>query len=223
MNKVNLSVVVISCGRKKYLKKTIDSFLKFNTYPINKLAIIEDGNNAETISYIKNIKIFDKVIINKNNLGQSGSLNMIYKNLEAEYVLHLEDDWEFNKNGNFIDQCIDILKSFQYIKQVSLIECPTNTINSHYYSISKIIKSKNGYIAKVLDNMKNYKLHGFTFNPNIIKYKDLMRLYPFSKKQTEITAGRKFYELGFFSATLNSGYCKHIGIKSAFKIQKSIR
>lgn len=217
-----ISVVITSCGRLEYLKKTMESFLIYNNYPISEYLIIEDGQDTETINYIKSLNIFSRIIINQKNLGQATSLNKIYQYVTGKYVLHLEDDWEFNKKGNFIEQSIDALNSINQIKQVWLRDCKHNN-KSHYLFVKELLKTKSKYTVQVLHNKKNYKLHGFTFNPNIMRYNDFIKLYPFQPKATEIKAGRKFYDLGFYGAALDKGYCKHIGEISAFDIQKSQR
>ena len=38
-----ITMVLTSCGRNDLLEKTLDSFFKYNTYPIERYIIIEDS------------------------------------------------------------------------------------------------------------------------------------------------------------------------------------
>lgn len=40
-----LTSIFISSGRGKYLKKSLESFFKFNTYPIKRVIVFQDGKS----------------------------------------------------------------------------------------------------------------------------------------------------------------------------------
>ncbi len=42
----DISVVITSCGRQDLIERTISSFVEYNTYPISKYIVIEDGLGA---------------------------------------------------------------------------------------------------------------------------------------------------------------------------------
>src|SRR5271170_1236016 len=42
----DVTVVVTSCGRQDLLERTMDSFLKYNRYPISKYIIVEDSGDV---------------------------------------------------------------------------------------------------------------------------------------------------------------------------------
>ena len=209
-NKV--SVVITSCGRKKYLRKTIESFLKCNIYPIFEYLIIEDSNDKETINYIKSLDIFSKIIFNKVNKGYCYSLNKIYRYIKGEYVFHLEDDWLFIKKGGFIEQCLDALKRFEDINQIWVEKYIPNP-NSHYSVIKEARKICKNNTIQIFDNKKNWKLHGFTFRPDLMRTKEAIKILSIDSPDSvvEIDTGKNFYRLGFVAASLNDGYCVHIG------------
>ena len=64
-----VTVVLTSCNRIKLLDKTIESFHKYNTYPIEEFIIIEDSTDAKAIKHIKNKYSDYTLIINEENLG----------------------------------------------------------------------------------------------------------------------------------------------------------
>ena len=77
-NKINnnnddITMVITSCNRSKLLEKTLESFIKYNIYPIKDIFIIDDsciiGCNDNIIDKFKNI-ISIKNIYNKKNIGK---------------------------------------------------------------------------------------------------------------------------------------------------------
>lgn len=103
-----VSVVLTSCKRPDLLERTLDSFMKFNTYPISSWIISEDGGDP-----LVNKKLMDKYpnftwIYGKR--GQIKSIDEAYCLVKTPYVLHWEDDWE-TYAGGFIEESIKVLES----------------------------------------------------------------------------------------------------------------
>lgn len=60
----SLIVIIINYNHGKYLKKNINSFLS-QTYPPDKILIIDDGSTDNSRSFIKKIKISQKLYLQK--------------------------------------------------------------------------------------------------------------------------------------------------------------
>ena len=96
-----VTVVLTSCGRLDLLTKTIESFNKFNTYPITKFIFIDDSGDIKFKKKANKIltsllKKYDySLIFNENRQGQIKSVDYAYSMVETPYIFHLEDDWEF--------------------------------------------------------------------------------------------------------------------------------
>ena len=101
-------------GRKEIFLKTIQSFLKFNTYPIEKFIITEDSPCFASLGEImalltKNPLIQEAVLLDDGkNRGQAYRIDQGYSLVESEFVFHCEEDWEFVKYG-FIETSLDVL------------------------------------------------------------------------------------------------------------------
>ena len=68
-----ITVVITSCNRPDLLKPTLASFFKYNTYPIQKIIIIDDSGIKGCIdSAVIEIPQYveRQVIYNEQNLGQ---------------------------------------------------------------------------------------------------------------------------------------------------------
>ena len=96
-----VTVVLTSCGRLDLLTKTIESFNKFNTYPITKFIFIDDSGDIKFKKKANKIltsllrKYDYSLIFNENRQGQIKSVDYAYSMVETPYIFHLEDDWEF--------------------------------------------------------------------------------------------------------------------------------
>jgi len=212
-----ISVVLTSCGRLELLKITLDSFNKFNKYPITEFIIIDDSGNKDIHNELKNVYPDYKLILNPENRGVTACIDDAYNHVKTPYIFHCEDDWEFTKSG-FIEKSIDIIKSKPTVMQVWLRGI--NNPNSHP------IEKESFFIGDVEYKYVSVNFggvwHGFTFNPSVRRLKDYLRVAPYcgirydgytgnANPVFENYIGRRYYEMGFRAVTLIDEYCVHIG------------
>ena len=89
----------------------MESFEKYNTYPITRGIIIEDS--AEDISYARDIlkSIPNLELINTGGRqGQIKNIDRCFATIDTKYVFHCEDDFAFTKPG-FIENSIKIMEA----------------------------------------------------------------------------------------------------------------
>ena len=85
-----------------YSKKNIKKILK-NISPKIKILIVDNANEVGIEKYFKNFK--NVKIINSNyNSGQSGGINIGFKNIKTKYSLYMDSDVSFKKK--IIDEFI---------------------------------------------------------------------------------------------------------------------
>ena len=102
-------------GRKDVFLKTIQSFLKFNTHPIEKFIITEDSPCAVSLDHImalltKNRLIEEVILIDDGkNRGQVYRIDQGYSLVGSDFIFRCEEDWEFVKSG-FIEASLGVLK-----------------------------------------------------------------------------------------------------------------
>ena len=120
-NRPRITFVMTACGRPDLMEKTLDSFFKFNTAPIDRFIITEDSADPEI--FIECKKFNDKkynnkleFIFNEKKLGQARSIDLAYSMIDTEYIFHCEEDWEFYGN-EFIEQSISILEADETVLQ----------------------------------------------------------------------------------------------------------
>ena len=154
-----ITLVITSCNRYENLKKTLDSFTRFNTYHFKKIIHIEDGQCSRSIELVKSLFNRCEIVslFNEKNIGQLNSIDKAYSFVKTEFLFHLEDDWTFLDFG-FIEYSKSILESYKNVLFVSLRSFDDQ--NKH-----PLIDFDNNF----LQFMPFWKLTwvGFGFNPSL--------------------------------------------------------
>ena len=115
-----VTLFITSCGRPQLLKKTLDSFVKYNTYPIAQVILCEDSGINGIVDFVKNILPYPITFCyNEMRMGQMKTIEKYTQLIKTPYVFHLEDDYEFFDSG-FIELSFRILDLDPRISQVLL-------------------------------------------------------------------------------------------------------
>jgi hypothetical protein len=197
-----VTVVITSCGRWDLLEKTLYSFTACNTYPIDRYILIEDSGKAEMKDKIMEKYPFIDVVLNEVPIGQIASIDTAYQMVTTPYIFHLEDDWHFHTEGDFIKESIDILERHGACLQVWIRD---NEDNPH--KATKVIPEWEGW-------------NGFSFNPGLRRLADYHEIAPYSKWKDEKGIDEEYKKLGYFSVILPETYCYHIGYNRSHYTKK---
>jgi hypothetical protein len=224
MGAASVEVVVTSCGRQDLLERTLDSFLKYNRYPIQRILVVEDGDGSANAGLAKKYDAWPfEWLAMGTKAGQIAAIDAAYRTVNAEYVFHCEDDWEFTAPG-FIEKSLSILRQNEEILQVwirALDDTNAHPLFEHVFATEETTYRVLEFDFKSDDRGP---WHGFSFNPGLRRYRDYQRLGSFGSldpRQTlkayevEARAGQYYRERGLISAILNDndarGYVRHIG------------
>lgn len=225
-NKVTL--VITTCNRNDLLKITLESFFKFNTYPIERTIIVDDSGVGYTLDWdpVKSSIVGPyEIIINDTNIGQIASIDKAYAKVETDYIFHCEEDWEFN-NSKFIENSFNILNDNTKIFTVWLRA--HNDTKRHRIETEHKFNLTGGDYYYLMNQYHKKMWCGFTFNPGLRRTKDCMLFHPYNNLQIRNTKGKKglnilhesdlsiyYQELGYRGAITSreAGYVKHIGAK----------
>lgn len=203
----DVTLFITSCGRQDLLKRTIESFVQFNTYPIKEAIIIEDSGHDGINEFVKELVLFPCVTLyNTTRLGQMKSIEKGVKHIKTPYVFHCEDDWEFFNPG-FIEKSMEILDINNNISQVLLR--PYTDYYSYNFTIDKSNDIRYNYIR-----YKRFDL--YSFNPSLRRLEIQMLNMPYNDWDDEYTILLKINELGYFAVVTPyiQGFVRHIGDKA---------
>ena len=238
-----VTVVLTSCGRLDLLTKTIESFNKFNTYPITKFIFIDDSGDIKFKKKANKIlpsllENYDyNLIFNKKRQGQIKSVDYAYSMVETPYIFHLEDDWEFYQSY-FIEHSFKLMEEDSKLITVWLREL--NDTMDHpvgkEYKFATYLEDNQPLFVLKFFYLEDYNgWSGFSFNPGLRRYKDYKAISPFTKHisdklvnipesllEIELAISKKYGDLGFKAAIFEKGYVRHIGWENTTKLKSSI-
>lgn len=203
-----ITLTITTCDRNDLLEQTLSSFFRLNTYPIKHFIMINDSGDALIHQYIsERYGQQFKILNNPIKLGLSKSIDILFNAIETEYFFHLEDDWFFDGNPNFIQDSLDILQTEPNIHHVWVRHendlltnypngLPFNIINQTYKVVPKI------------DSW-----NGFSFNPGLRRKSDYNKMFPdgMSIIGDELKCAIHTEKFSYKSVILNSTSCYHIG------------
>jgi hypothetical protein len=212
----DVTVVLTSCKRQDLLERTIDSFLTFNTYPVARFIITEDGATPGINDKLKQKYAALPIlwIEEPQRRGQIACIDDAYSRVETKYIFHCEDDWEFYDKG-FIEKSRVILENCPGVMQVWLrAEFDTNghPLDPDDYAASNgVERIEFRRLAYGYTNNGNV-WYGFSFNPGLRRLADYKVIGGYAPHKDEI--GISFaYKSRLFSAVILSGmgFVRHIG------------
>lgn len=225
----SVTLTLTSCGRIDLLERTILSFIKYNTYPIDSYILIDDSANTQVFENIKNLNkrlgnIFH-LYFNYKKIGQVRSVDKMYSTVNTDYIFHCEDDWEFYRS-DFIQKSIDILNENAKIL-LAIIRPKSDRLNTSMSN--EVLQTKNGtkyrrvipvsYLVDPAINRWIRDYGGFTLNPGLRRTSDYKLVQSYTSLSDENGCEEpidKFYKrLGYYVVSLSEsdsdGYVRHIG------------
>ena len=216
MESSEVTVILTSCNRFDLLRKTIDSFVLHNTYPIAAFYVYEDSGNGIPIE-LKKLYPFITWIEPRERKGQIYALDVLWSKVETEYCMNLEDDWEFLK-PEFIEKSMDILQTDEKILQVWLMPLEENNVHPIQWG---------NYTGKFPPAPMEYGVlkagklwSGIRFNPALKRKADYDLIAPFGQHtvfnpakpwKAEADIAKVYTAMGYKACILPDRYIKHIG------------
>jgi glycosyltransferase involved in cell wall biosynthesis len=219
-----VSLVITTCNRPAQLQKTLESFLLYNTYPIEKTFVIDDsgkrGCNKKVLDAFR-AKLSIEEIYNTKNIGQVESIDKVYSYVRTPYIFHCEEDWEYLRPG-FIEQSMAIFDANPSEKIFTI------WLRAHNDSAHPVEQEGDNFRMKkdfsYMDDGQTYTWCGVTFNPGLRKATTCFLHHPYSyrceptvtKQQTylgEYSVNTAYGKEGYYSRTLCDprGHVRHIG------------
>ena len=223
-----VTLVITSCNRPELLKRTLESFVRMNTYPIKKTFLIDDSgkvgcNEDAIITYKELLNITS--LYNDKNIGQVESIDKVYSYVRTKWIFHCEEDWVFLKPG-FIEKSMKVFNDNPSEKIYTVWLRPHNSTSGHpiihdnlnrgYY----MMKPDFSYVSDGI----TYTWGGITFNPGLRKTTDCLLHHPYSLTCDKMIAhgkeyvgeyiiNKKYVDSGYFAYILDdpNGHVDHIG------------
>lgn len=203
---------------KSFMENCLDIKLIDNWY------ISDDRSNQQDIKYIKDKYNFT-LIYQSHEPGQLAAIKNLVLMTDKEWVLWMEDDWQWIIKDNFIEKAFDVIFSDRCIKQCTFRywDCmyvidSKHDIDYHMHVYSPLDYHKEWDIIK----MNDCTYGGLTFNPSIIHVPTLKEClegvyqdHP-ENRGWDKNIAIKFWDMGCKRANLTDNYIDHIGNKLTY-------
>lgn len=203
-----VTMVITSCGRFSLLRRTLDTFFAFNTYPITEVVITEDSREALP-DWVDLYHPRTRLLNPRVHAGQVPSIDRAYALVTTPYIFHVEDDWEFYRPG-FIEASMAIMEAEPQCITVWLRE--RTSTNGHPVEGDRLALDHEGW-------------HGFAWSPTLKRLRDyraigsygaLVAAYPGPLPEDqpwlkERVVDAEYWRRGFYAKITPHGYVKHIG------------
>jgi hypothetical protein len=178
------------------------------------LVVLINSSDPDTRAIISGLDHVDRVLVHEGPLLSIGDAT---SRLMAEVrtlpdtvdtVLHLEDDWRAHTfDAGWLARALHLLDADPKIGQVRLRDAADRVLRRH------MITNRPIQWTPLRGDRRASSAH-FTFNPSLVRRKDLTALFPCDD---ETEAQRKFLKAGFASAQLVPGTFTHIGDEDSLR------
>lgn len=222
MSDKKVTLCITSFDRFDLLKQTIDTFTALNTYPLERIVVIEDSTS---LAMKENIirEYGDKVdlIFNEQRIGQAPSLDKMYNTVTTQYIFHTEDDYFYSGNANFVKDSVEILEERPDIHQIWIKHMSDFVGESRNQFEDEVLKTSSGVEYRLV---KLSDWCGFSWYPGLRRTADYHKMFPngyghfitpeylVSGVQTEHQCNKHAYAQGYRGAYLVNTAGSHTGI-----------
>ena len=218
-NEKNVTLFITSCGRPSLLKITLESFVKYNTYPIKEVILCEDSGNTSINEFVKDILPYPIIFCyNDERIGQMKTIEKYTPLIKTKYVFHLEDDYEFFDSG-FIELSFKIMDTDQNISHVLLEDeqhdfFKVDINNNLCYKV--LTNDPNTHLGKYGNNGDG-ALSIFSWSPSLKKIEIALLRIPYQLWDDEYTIQLEINKRGKYAVITKNikngkkGFCTHIG------------
>jgi len=223
-----ITVTVLSCGRLDYLKRTMESFFRATDYLNFETVVVDNGSNEELVRWLLDQPWLDVLVHNRENEGIGYAMNQANKEVRGQYVLHLEDDWEFvsveGERRRWIEDAMEILDTFSDIGQVRFRIRPEGQYGQFNLTVAETRETPGGVGCRVLKvaDRDGGIWGGYTNNPSLMR-SSYIEEFPEFELQNQENRFAAIFNRKYRSSKLREDMCHHIGEESAFTEESARR
>lgn len=232
-NKSYLMLSITTCKRRDLFERTINSLLKccLDIYLVSEWFCVDDNSSDEDREIMKKkypfINFYFKTVEEK---GHPRSMNIIRDRVlksNVKYLFHLEDDFEFLVQDEYISKCIHVLETDLELKQCLInknyAEVPEEVIFGGIFRTTPLPRKLRYYVHEDLSSEQFTIKYGikpncsywphFSFRPSIVDtivYKEIGEFVE-GGCHFEMDYANRYVTKGYKSGFLEGVFCRHIG------------
>lgn len=204
-----VTVIVTSCNRVDLLKRTMESFIKMNTYPVKRIIGHNDGDDRFFRNFLQRFPQIEHWQFSNKRIGYAKSLDNLLQQVDTKYVFTTEDDWLYHQNPGFIERSLEILENNSDIHQVWIRD-----LSDHGHPVGDPIFVNGHEVRPVLPGYRKI-WNGFSLNPGLRRMSDLRTFFPDGLSNCgdgdEATLAQHTAKFNYKAVSIVRSSIKHIG------------
>ncbi len=224
-----VTFTVTTCKRLDLFIPTMNSFLNccLDLHLISRWILVDDNSSEDDRRMMKKMyPFFTFIFKGPEDRGHPRSMNLLRKAVVTPFVFHMEDDWLFVAQKNYISDCLNVLSSSPKIAQClvnrNFAETEKDNIKGGFlrYSPDHLRYVEHQYIedqAAYAEFMKTagpnvaYWPH-YSFRPSLLR-RAVWDAAPFREDPChfEMEHSKVLHKQGWISAFLPATYSLHTG------------
>jgi len=214
---------ITTCKRLDLFTQTMNSLLRCwkDIDRVSEFVCVDDNSSEEDRAAMRRAYPFMSFVLKgPEQKGHRQSMNMIWAHLERarpDYWIHLEDDWLFYRERNYVTDALEFLerhaedKIDQVLFNRNYAELPTG------WDINGGVPLEKGYLlheksSSVAGKNCAYWPH-YSFRPSMIRVAPILALGNYDSPNTffEMDYANRWFSAGHRSAFFDTITCMHIG------------
>ena len=206
------ALVVITDGRSDYLERTWESFSRLCDYDFHTTILVDDSGSKRNNAAAAELVNPDHAVFHGRRMGGAASIRSAWhalREIDVEYVFHLEDDWTFLGSVP-VGPMIDILDADDDLANVVLRRQPWGTEGPGGY-----IAANPAAFTAITVNGHDYMRHslGFWLNPGVYRRAVTGHRWPANGHEHDFTARLTplGYRFAVYGKPSDPPRCWHIG------------
>lgn len=233
MGSGNVTLTMTTCKRLDLFLETVDTLrkcVKDLDQHIKEWIIVDDNSSMQDRTIMQQKCPWARFIMKTPfQKGHVHSMNIILKQVDTPYVLHVEDDWSFFRAGNFIQYALDIFEAEPQCGQVLFNDNYVELPDEHGLipTIGQLKATSSGYVYRVHGFEPGGHVGGNSYWPHFSLRPGLWNMDRMRKVGWFNTAAphfeqefalRYFYQHRLVTSFFPFVVCKHIGKHTSDKV-----
>lgn len=238
-----IMISMTTCKRYDLFTRTVNSFINcchdINDYVLQWFVVDDNSSETDRMNMVSRYPFIQYNFKSQHDKGHAISLNIIRERailLGVDYILHIEDDFQFTDDDNYIAQLLSILDESNSYGQAlfnrNSAETLDDTMTGFKLGGGQIQYTKNGLrylvhrhcksidpeyqdIIRETEGMYNcaYWPH-FSLRPGLTRVSALVDVGPFNEAKgvnCEYEYALRYNNMGYKTTFLDRIVCQHIG------------
>ena len=174
-----ITAVITSCGRMRQLARLLASYRACVDHPVERVILIEDTGDAAAERIAAEAGVAAEVHLAPRRRGQLASIDLAYGMVGTPWILHLEDDYVFERTG-YVQDALAVLKADERISVAS-----GRRWGDTFNGVAAPVTTLGGVAVRLPPRSAHPSWFGYAFHTGLRRRREWERFGPFAPYRRE--------------------------------------